>query len=126
MEGSTYKAGIIGLGFIGAGDQVSGDVLGQRVEDLGGTHDASYARHSRVELVAGSSRDEGRRQRFSARTGGARTYADWQEMLDAEDLDIVSVATVHSRARGNNCRVRRERRSSHLLREADRQHRCGW
>lgn len=99
MEGSTYKAGIIGLGFIGAGDQVSGDVLGQRVEDLGGTHDASYARHSRVELVAGSSRDEGRRQRFSARTGGARTYADWQEMLDAEDLDIVSVATyTHVRA----------------------------
>ena len=99
MEDSTYKAGIIGLGFIGAGDQVSGDALGQNVSALGGTHDASYVRHPRVELVAGSSRDEGRRQRFAARTGGARTYADWREMLDQEDLNIVSVATyTHVRA----------------------------
>ena len=99
MEDSTYKAGIIGLGFIGAGDQVSGDALGQNVKDLGGTHDATYVRHPRIELVAGSSRDEGRRQRFAARNGGARTYAEWREMLNAEDLDIVSVATyTHVRA----------------------------
>jgi predicted dehydrogenase len=99
MEGPTYKAGIIGLGFIGAGDQVSGDALGQRVENLGGSHSASYAGHPRVELVAGSSRDEGRRQRFSGRSGGVRTYTDWQKMLEAEDLDIVSVATyTHVRA----------------------------
>ena len=92
MTDSSYRAGIIGLGFIGAGDPVSGDVLGQRVEDLGGTHFGALTAHSRVQLVAGSSRDEGRRRRFAERSG-LRTYADWREMLDTEALDIVSVAT---------------------------------
>lgn len=90
MQG--YRAGIIGLGFIGAADQVSGDALGQRVEDLDGTHLVALQRHPRVQVVAGSSRDEGRRQRFAQRSG-ARTYADWRQMLASEQLDIVSVAT---------------------------------
>ena len=33
MADSTYRAGIVGLGFIGGADQVSGDAPGQRVED---------------------------------------------------------------------------------------------
>lgn len=87
-----YRAGIIGLGFIGGADQVSGDALGQRVADLDGTHLAALAGHPRVELVAGSSRNEGRRQRFNQRTG-RKTYVEWREMIDRESLDIVSVAT---------------------------------
>jgi predicted dehydrogenase len=89
---AQYKAGIIGLGYIGAADQVSGDVLGQKVVDLDGTHVGALYGHSQVDVVAGSSRDEGRRERFAARTG-ARTYADWRELLEREELDIVSVAT---------------------------------
>ena len=92
MRDSTYRSGIIGLGFIGGGDQVSGDALGQRVDDLGATHYSAYADHPRVELVAGSSRDSGRRERFEARAG-VRTYSDWRVMLEEEQLDIVSVAT---------------------------------
>ena len=92
MNSSTYRAGIVGLGFIGAADQVSGDALGQKVEDLDGTHLDALAHHPRVELVAGSSRDQGRRERFVKRTG-ARVYHDWKEMLEREALDIVSVAT---------------------------------
>ena len=92
MSTPNYRAGIVGLGFIGAADQVSGDVLGQKVEDLDGTHLDALAHHARVELVAGSSRDQGRRQRFGERTG-ASVYSDWQEMLEREALDIVSVAT---------------------------------
>ena len=46
---ADYRAGIIGLGFIGAGDQVSGDALGQRVEDLDGTHASALAGHPRIE-----------------------------------------------------------------------------
>ncbi len=88
----TYRAGIIGLGFIGGADQVSGDALGQRVEHLDGTHLAALSGHPRVELVVGSSRDEGRRQRFTARTGRP-TYADWRQMIASESLDLVSVAT---------------------------------
>ena len=92
MSNSTYRAGIIGLGMIGGADQVSGDVLGQQVEDMDGTHSAALSNHLRVDLVAGSSRDGGRRERFEARTG-ANVYADWKEMLEREALDIVSVAT---------------------------------
>ena len=48
--------------------------------------------HPRIELVAGSSRDAGRRERFTERSS-VPTYASWQEMLEREQLDIVSVAT---------------------------------
>jgi predicted dehydrogenase len=87
-----YRAGIIGLGFVGAGDQASGDILGQRVENLDGNHFAAYNNHPRIEIVCGSSRDTGRRNRFADRSG-ARVYAAWREMLRSHDLDIVSIAT---------------------------------
>ena len=87
-----YKAGIIGLGFIGGADQVSGDALGQKVVNLDGTHVAAYENHPDVDVIAGSSRDSGRRERFEARTG-ARTYEQWSEMLAKESFDIISVAT---------------------------------
>ncbi len=92
MSDTTYRAGIIGLGFIGAADQVSGDALGQQVSDLDGTHVGALSNHPRVDLIAGSSRDPGRRERFTQRTG-VQTYADWKDMLAREKLDIVSVAT---------------------------------
>jgi len=88
-----YKAAVIGLGFIGAADQVSGDSLGQKVEDLDGTHAQTLAAHDQVQLVAGSSRDEPRRKRFTERMNLENTYSDWQKMLDSENLDIVAVAT---------------------------------
>ena len=86
-----YRAAIIGLGFIGAADQISGDRIGQRVTDLDGTHLMALKGNPRIQLVAGSSRDEERRQRFASRTG-ARTYPDWAEMLASEQLDLVSIA----------------------------------
>ena len=92
---TTYRAGIIGLGFIGGGDQVSGDRLGQRVTNLDGSHREALSNHPRIELVAGSSRDAGRRERFAKQTN-ARTYDDWRKMLAAEKLDIVSVASFAS------------------------------
>ncbi len=93
MSEPTYKAGIIGLGFIGAADQVSGDALGQTVSGLDGTHLVALQNHPRVQVIAGSSRDAGRRQRFSERTGIDKTYESWQEMIEKEEFDIVSVAT---------------------------------
>ena len=92
MTNATYRAGIVGLGFIGGADQVSGDALGQRVVDLDGTHFDALSSHPRVNIVAGSSRDAGRRERFVQRTEAA-VYADWKEMLAKEALDVVSVAT---------------------------------
>src|SRR5262245_25208561 len=88
-----YRAGIVGLGYIGGADQISGDAIGgQQVAHLDGSHAEAYSKSLRVELLAGSSRDAGRRERFTRRTG-ARTYADWRQMLASEPLDIVSVAT---------------------------------
>jgi UDP-N-acetylglucosamine 3-dehydrogenase len=92
-EQKNWTAAVIGLGFIGAGDPVSGDAIGQKVANLDGTHAAALAAHPRVRLVAGSSRDEGRRRRFAARQGDVRTYADWRDLLAAEKPDIVSLAT---------------------------------
>ncbi len=92
MTNSLYQAGVIGLGFIGGGDQISGDALGQKVANLDGTHREALSKHPEIELVAGASRDEGQCERFAERTG-ARVYADWAEMLCQERLDIVSVAT---------------------------------
>lgn len=113
MSSATmYRAAVIGLGFVGAGDQVSGDALGQRVNDLDGTHSGAYVDHPRVDLVAGASRDEGRRARFTQRESLTNTYADWRQMLDTEALDIVSVAaysplhaemTIHCAERGVRC-----------------------
>ena len=90
---SVHRAAIIGLGFIGAGDQVSGDAIGgQKVTALDGTHAEAFLRHPRVTLVAGSSRDAGRRERFTQRTG-VTAYPDWRDMLDREQPEIVSIAT---------------------------------
>lgn len=90
---TTLRAGVVGLGFVGAGDQVSGDAIGQQVVNLDGTHAQALKTHRQVRLVAGSSRDPGRRQRFEERLGVHITYADWRKMLEVEELDIVSIAT---------------------------------
>ncbi len=92
MQQHVYRAGIIGLGFVGAGDQVSGDRLGQQVTALDGHHFQALASHPRVQLVAGSSRDAGRRDRFQQRAG-VPTFDDWQQMIASRKLDIVSVAS---------------------------------
>ena len=49
MSDPTYRAGIIGLGFIGGGDQVSGDRLGQRVTNLDGNHRETLSNHPRFQ-----------------------------------------------------------------------------
>ena len=46
MSSKTYRAAVIGLGMIGGADQVSGDVLGQRVDSMDGTHTFAYQKPS--------------------------------------------------------------------------------
>ena len=85
-----YKSAVIGLGFIGAADQVSGDALGQQVVNLDGTHAQALAEHDQVELIAGSSRDEGRRKRFAERMNVKNTYAEKKLLWDAENMKITN------------------------------------
>lgn len=88
----TYRAAIIGLGFIGCGDPVSGERIGQDPRNLDGTHFSGYTNCPRVQLVAGCDRDPGNRKRFEQRSG-APVYADAVQMLQAHQPEIVSVAT---------------------------------
>ena len=71
-----YRAGAIGR--TGGGD------YGHRLH-------LAYQGNDRVDFVAVADPDEAGRQKAAEDTGAARTYADYREMLDAEDLDIVSV-----------------------------------
>lgn len=94
MTNPTYRAAVIGLGFVGAGDEDAAEAIGQPVAGLqGSVHATALAGHPRMALVAGSTRDAGRRERFATRFPGVATYADAGEMLAHEPLDLVSIAT---------------------------------
>ncbi len=59
-----------------------------------GAHLPGYARIAdEAEVVAISDIDEPRAQQVAAEFGIAKTYADFNEMVTAEDLDLVSVCT---------------------------------
>lgn len=88
-----FTAAVIGLGFIGAGDEFSGRAIGQDVRNLDGTHASALANNPHVILIAGSSRDQGRRKRFSEKFPEVRTYSEWLQLLKKENPDIVSIAT---------------------------------
>lgn len=88
-----YRAGIAGLGMIGGADPVSAKAIGQSVSDMDGTHFSALSGNDRISIVAGSSRDPGRRERFAIRSDGATVYASLQDMLDHEQLDLLSIAT---------------------------------
>ena len=89
---APYRAALIGLGFIGAGDQIAGDEIGQVVANLDGTHFDAISNHPRVELVAAADTKEDRRERFAKRTG-LEIDADWRETLARTAPDIVCIAT---------------------------------
>lgn len=89
----TYRAAIIGCGDVGStiGDDMLGNP-GRWVLPHG--HAPSYEAAARVELVAGAEIDDERRLTFGQRWDIAEhVYANYREMLEAEQPDIVSVAT---------------------------------
>ena len=71
----TLRAGIIGCGGRGHG------------------HAEGYAEDERVEIAACADPSEEARNALAERFGVERTWADYTEMLDREDLDLVSVCT---------------------------------
>ena len=51
----------------------------------------AYKGLDNVEFVAVADHDEAGREKAKAETGAKRAYADYHEMLEKEELDIVSV-----------------------------------
>ncbi len=90
MKGA-YRAGIIGLGRMGA--HIDDEMVGHPVFLTPCSHAAAFAHEPRIRLVAGAAPSEESRARFQQRYGDVRTYADYNEMLEEEKLDIVGVAT---------------------------------
>ncbi len=90
---SQLRSGVIGLGRIGS-------TFDDEIE-LGGVfflpycHTPSYVASTHTRLVAGADLHPGQRQAYAARwdLGPDHVYADYQEMLVRERLDIVSVCT---------------------------------
>ena len=86
-----YRVGIIGLGRMGA--RIDDEMVGHPVFLVPYSHAAAFAHEPRTRLVAGAAPGEASRAQFQQRYSGVRTYADYNQMLEQEDLDIVSVAT---------------------------------
>ena len=76
-DGRKLKIGIIGTGWIA------------------GSHIVEYMKMPDVEIVAGADLVPGKAEEFFKKHGveGARCYPDHKSMLDAEELDAVSVCT---------------------------------
>ncbi|HGJ65129.1 TPA: Gfo/Idh/MocA family oxidoreductase [bacterium] len=76
MANKIYKAGAIGI--TGKGNYGHGLHL-------------AYKGLDNVQFIAVSDPDEAGREKAKSDTGAIRSYADYREMLEKEDLDIVSV-----------------------------------
>lgn len=86
-----YRVGIIGLGRISS--TIDDEVQGHPAVMLPYSHMACYREVDEVEVVAGADPFEEQRNDFRDRWGVQNMYADYREMLETENLDIVSVAT---------------------------------
>jgi len=82
-----YRAAIIGLGQIG--NQFDDDPKRTAVW----THAAAYSSVPAVELIAGADPDETKLRRFQDRRNVRAGYRDYQEMLQEEAIDLLSVCS---------------------------------
>ena len=88
---SRYRVGIIGLGRISS--TIDDEVQGHPAVMLPYSHTACFREVADVEVVAGADPYPEQRAAFGERWKVDRLYADYQEMVQKENLDIVSVAT---------------------------------
>lgn len=78
MPEETYAVGIVGCG------------------SMGRSHAEAYREHERTDVVAAAEIDESTREAFRAEFDVPSGYETHADMLAAEDLDVVSVCTLHS------------------------------
>jgi predicted dehydrogenase len=93
MPGPTYRAAVIGLGRMGStfDDEITqgGSIF------LPYCHAPTYHAATNIELVSGTDPHDEQRQIFGQRWGldEGHLYADYRQMLQKENLDIVSICT---------------------------------
>lgn len=87
----TYRAALIGCGRMGT--TIDDEVRGRPNIQLPYSHAAGYGAADRVELTAAADIDPERLENARERYDIPRGYSDYREMIEAEDPDIVSVAT---------------------------------
>ena len=90
---APLRAGVIGLGRIGSTFDEEIDRGGVFFLPYG--HSPSYVKSEHTQLVAGADVHAGQRQAYAERwqLDSRHIYADYRAMLEAENLDIVSVCT---------------------------------
>ena len=84
---TVYRVGIIGCGRIAS--------LLEQESRRGNpnTHAGCYDYCDRTQIVAAADANPQRREAFGKRWGVTSLYIDWQDMIQNEDLDIISVCT---------------------------------
>ncbi|WP_459193230.1 Gfo/Idh/MocA family protein [Halosimplex sp. J119] len=78
MSTDPYRVGVIGCG------------------GMGEAHARAFRKHGRTEVVAAAEPNEEARQAFATEYDVGETFETYETMLDAVDLDLVSVCTWHS------------------------------
>ena len=87
MPSNKYRAAIIGCG------KVAGSEQSPCTRDFIYSHAAGYYHNQSVELIASCDTNQERLERFTEVWGIHRKYTDAMEMLDHEDIDILSIAS---------------------------------
>lgn len=90
-DNQTFQAGLIGCGRMGT--TIDDEVRGRPNATLPYCHAAGYKATDRVDLVAATDIDEAQLERAKERYDIPRGYDDYREMIEQEDLDILSVTT---------------------------------
>ena len=87
----TYRAAIVGLGRMGS--TIDEEVVGYAAIPLPYSIAATCVASHRLELVAGADILPEKREAFRRRWGVQALYADYQEMIEREQPDLVAVCT---------------------------------
>lgn len=91
MSGKRYRAAIIGLGRISS--TIDDEVVGNHAVMLPMSHMGCFREVPEVDVVAGADPHPDQRADFTRRWGVTNVYADYREMLEKEQPEIVSIAT---------------------------------
>jgi predicted dehydrogenase len=100
-EAKTYRAAIVGLSGIGTGKPTTAERLPVLGTEWPHSHAAAYAAFPRTTVVAGCDLKPELRAQFESTFGRVwpdlRTYGDYREMVEREQIDLLSVVTSDDR-----------------------------